>query len=155
MSDYEKAMTVMRELFSKDCQFALATAENNRPSVRVVDTYFDQGSFYVVTYMTSQKVKELGNNRYVSLCKQCYRFNGTARVIGHPLEPHNKEIREKLTEAFAPWYFEHNNENDSGMCYIKIEPSDGFFYKDGSGYKVNFLTKEAEEFPFTFNILVV
>ena len=54
-----------------------------------------------------------------------------------------------MIEAFKPWYFAHNNENDEYMCFVKVELEHGFFYKDGIGYKVNFIDKSVEEFPFT------
>ncbi|GEP66171.1 hypothetical protein CBE01nite_39390 [Clostridium beijerinckii] len=41
------------------------------------------------------------------------------------------------------------------MCYVKIELKNGFFYKDGTGYKVDFENRQAEEFPFTFHIVTV
>jgi hypothetical protein len=31
--------------------------------------------------------------------------------------------------------------------------NEGFFYKDGTGYKVKFQLKEAEKFPFNFDIV--
>ena len=39
------------------------------------------------------------------------------------------------------------------MCYVKIQLEHGFFYKDGKGYKVDFLSEEAEEFPFDFDAM--
>ena len=50
---------------------------------------------------------------------------------------------------------EHNAENDENMCYIKIELTSGFFYKDGIGYKVDFISKKAEAFPFDFNPVII
>ena len=47
---YEKAMKVIKELFARDYQFAMATAHENSPSVRFVDTFYEDGSFFVVTY---------------------------------------------------------------------------------------------------------
>ncbi|MDF2543371.1 MAG: pyridoxamine 5-phosphate oxidase [Herbinix sp.] len=153
MNVFEKAMDIMNELFAKDYQFALATAKDNVPTVRFIDTFYDNGSFYVVTYSLSQKVQELMLNSNVSLCNNLYRFKGKALNIGHPLSNENKEIREKLIKAFEPWYFKHNNEDDENMCYVKIEPQDGFIYKDGFGYKIDFLLKEAVQFPFEFDII--
>jgi hypothetical protein len=75
--------------------------------------------------------------------------------IGHPLLTENSAIREKLMIVFDPWYFAHNNESDENMCYVKIVLKEGFFYKDGIGYKVNFQRKEAEQFPFDFDIITV
>lgn len=153
MDIYENALRVMIDLFSEDRRFAMATAEENKPSVRMVDTFYDSGSFYVVTYAQSQKVRELTENPRVSLCCDLYRFDGNAINIGHPLKAGNEEIRDRLIKVFAPWYFAHNNENDDHMCYIRIELETGFLYKDGTGFRVNFLTKEAEEFPFESDIL--
>lgn len=151
MDNYEKALQTMNELFAKDCQFAMATVKGNTPSVRIVDTFFEDGSFYVVTYSKSQKVQELEENSQVSLCNEFYRFSGNAYNIGHPLLLENTAIREKLIKVFEPWYFAHNNENDENMCYVKIELEEGFFYKDKIGYKVNFKLKEAEQFPFDYD----
>ena len=60
-----------------------------------------------------------------------------------------------MIKAFEPWYFAHNNENDENMCYVKIILKQGFFYKDGTGFKVDFENRKAEEFPFTFDIVVI
>lgn len=152
---FEKSLKVMNELFAKDYQFALATVNNNIPSIRFVDTYFDNGCFYIVTYAKSKKVKELEINNNVSLCNKLYNFQGIAYNLGHPLKLHNCEIREKLIGAFEPWYFKHNNENDENMCYIKVELTYGFFYKDGTGFKVDFTAKKAKQFPFEFDIVTI
>jgi uncharacterized pyridoxamine 5'-phosphate oxidase family protein len=62
MSNLRTAMAIMVELFSKDCLFALATASENKPSVKMIDTYYEDGAFYVVIYARSAKVKELEAN---------------------------------------------------------------------------------------------
>lgn len=153
MSTYEKAMQVMEEMFAKDYQFAMATARDNQPSVRFVDTFFHEGSFFVVTNAKSQKVQELEINSKVALSNRLYRFSGKAYNLGHPLQPENQEIRSKLIKAFEPWYFPHNDENDENMCYVEIVLVEGFFYRDGIGYQVNFREKTAEAFPFGRDII--
>lgn len=155
MKTYEKANQVMVDLFQKDYQFALATVKDNVPSVRYIDTYYDNEAFYVVTYLKSQKAQEILKNQHVALCHNLYRFNGKAYYIGHPKKDENQEIREKLIKAFEPWYFAHNNEEDENMAYVKIELEDGFVYNNGIGYKVDFKNREAEEFPFDFNVVTV
>lgn len=154
MDSFEKSLKVLEDLFAKDYQFALATCDDNTPSVRFVDTFYDNGSFYVVTHNTSLKILEIELNEKVALCNNCYRFNGVAHNIGHPLKEENKKIREKLIKVFEPWYFAHNNEQDKNLCYLKIDLNHGFFYKDGIGYDVDFITKKANEFPFEFNIVM-
>lgn len=153
MDDFLNALVIMSELFSKDYQFALATAVDNTPSVRFIDTYFDGKRFYFVSNEKSQKVKELRTNPKVALSsRKSYYFSGNAYNIGHPLLPENKRLRETLTKEFCKWYFEHNNEDDETMCYIKIEPIFGFFHKNGTGYKMDFKNKSVEMFPFDFVI---
>lgn len=150
MTDFEKAIEVMKQLFSRDYQFALATCNNNIPSLRFVDTYFDGEAFYVVTYALSQKIRDIACNSNVALCgRKAYSFSGIADNIGHPLLPENAEIRNTLIKVFEPWYFKANNEGDNNMCYVKIVPTTGFFYKDGTGYRMNFTEKTVETFPFT------
>ena len=155
MNAYEEGLVVLDTLFARDYQFALATSNNNIPAVRFIDTFYDSGAFYIVTSQKSNKVKEIEQNPIVSLSKDLYRFTGVARNIGHPLLRENLKIREKLIKVFEPWYFAHNNENDENMCYIKVDLSQGLFYKDGTGYKVNFKNKTAEKFSFLFDIVKI
>ena len=152
MNTYDKSLKVMTELFSKDLPFYLATAKDEIPSLRVVDTYYDNEAFWIVTYRQSNKVIEIECNPNVSLCSNLYSFKGKAYNAGHPLIDENKAIREKLIEVFKDWYFLHNNEKDEGMCYVKFIPEKGFFYKDGTGYKANFASREVDAFPFVSHI---
>ena len=156
MTDYENAINVMKELFGRDYQFALSTAKDNIPSARYVDTFFDGESFYTVTYKLSQKAVEIADNPNVSLCCQrMHTFSGQAYLIGHPLDPENAAIRSALIKAFEAWYFKHNNEADENMCYIKINPTVGFFHKDGIGYKIDFTEKTVKAFPFAFDTVLM
>lgn len=154
MTSYEKSLKVMEDLFGKDVFFALATSHNDVPSIRMVDVFYDNGSFWIVTNGRSNKVNDIKSNPNVALCNHLYRFKGKAYYAGHPLCENNKEIRNKLIKAFEPWYFAHNNENDENMCYIRVDLQEGFFFKDGTGYKVDFENKMTEEFPFDDYIIV-
>lgn len=42
MTDFEKSITVMGDLFAKDCQFTLATSKDNIPNLRMVDVFYDR-----------------------------------------------------------------------------------------------------------------
>ena len=155
MTDFENAVCVMKERFGRDYQFALSTCVDNIPSSRFVDTYFDGESFYIVTYRLSRKAAEIAANLNVSLCsRQMNTFSGKAHIIGHPLDPENAQIRSELIKVFEPWYFKHNNEADENMCYIRINPTAGFFHQDGTGYQINFTEKTVRAFPFTFDTLL-
>lgn len=155
MTDFEKALCVMKDLFGRDYQFVLSTSKNNVPSSRFVDTYFDGGSFYVVTHKLSQKAAEIALNPNVAMCgRKMHTFSGKAFIIGHPLAPENAAIRSELTKAFEPWYFRHNDESDANMCYIRIDPTTGFFHKGGTGYRIKFSERSADIFPFAFDTLL-
>lgn len=153
MRNYEKALNEMEKLFGRDYQFALATSNNLEPTVRYIDTYYKDGYFYVVTYGKSRKVQDIKVNSKVSLtCRKLYSFQGVAENIGHPLLKKNKEIREELIKVFEKWYFKHNNEDDENMCYLRIKPTNGFFYSMGTGYKVDFEKETADFFDFNLDI---
>jgi len=152
MDTYEKGLRAMEALFGRDYQFALATAANGTPSVRFVDTFYNDGCFYIVSHAGSRKVKEIQANPAVSLCsRKMHAFSGTAENIGHPLKPENAALREGLIEVFKPWYFRHNNEADAGMCYLRVTPETGFVHIGGVGYKMDFMHHTAREFPFSFD----
>lgn len=148
MSTFTKSLTVMDDLFGKDCTFSFATAKEGVPSVRVIDTYYHGEAFYIVTYANSQKGKEIEGNPSVALCNSFFRFTGKAYNLGHPLKPENAELRKTLIKVFAPWYFAHNNEDHEHMCFVKVTLDHGFCFKDGAGYKIDFAKKTAETFPF-------
>ncbi len=155
MNDFEDAIHMMQKQFSRDYQFALATSDNNIPSLRYIDTYFDGECFYAVTYSTSQKMKDIMNNPNVALCtRKMHSFRGKAYNMGHPLLTENAEIRKILVAVFSPWYFQHNDEKDDTMCYLRIEPMSGFFHYNGIGYNIDFEKETAEHFPFSFNTVL-
>jgi len=155
MTTYEKSLEVLLDLFGKDTQFALATANNNIPTVRFIDALYYDGAFYVTTYGKSKKVIDILENSHVAWTKHLYSFSGNAYNIGHPLDEKNRELRDILVKAFAPWYFEANNEESPYLCIVKMVPEKGFIFKDGSGYKIDFVGKTATEFPFTTDIVVI
>ena len=154
MDNYEIVIKLMKELFSRDYQFAMATTANNVPSLRFIDTCYYNGAFYAVTYENTNKVKEIAVNPNVSLCcRKGYSFSGKVYNIGHPLLPENSEIRNKIINAFAPWYFKHNNEDDN-ICLLKIVPESGFIHKNGIGYNINFIAETVDTAPFNFDIVL-
>ncbi|MDC0558950.1 pyridoxamine 5'-phosphate oxidase family protein [Candidatus Izimaplasma bacterium] len=151
--EYNSAIAVLDELFGKDMTLAFATIDGDKPDVRFVDTYFHNDSFYIVAYSMTNKAKQIAGNKNVSLCYRLHRFEGECFNIGHPLKVENKGIREKLVNAFAPWYFEHNNEGDERMCYLQVKLTKGFTYLNEVGYKIDFNKNEAIESTFKMEII--
>ncbi len=155
-SVFEKALTVLEDLFAKDYQFALATSKENVPFVRYVDTFYHNEAFYITTHGTSKKVLDIIDNPHVSLVShRSHRFSGEATVLGHPLKKENAEIRALLLQAFEKWYFLANDEKDPNTCIVQIKLNEGFFYQDGVGYRVDFIHRAATTIPFRFDITVI
>ena len=51
-----KARQIMSERFGRDTLIALATVDANISNVRTVNAYYENGSFYVITYALSNKM---------------------------------------------------------------------------------------------------
>jgi len=54
----QEALSLMAERFGHDTLLSLATVDGGRPAVRIVNSNYEDGSFYTVTYALSNKVKK-------------------------------------------------------------------------------------------------
>ncbi len=136
MNKYEEGLKLLEEKFGngKDNAISLATIarETNsdgkpRPVVRSVDAYYEDGTFYVVTYGKSNKMLQIAQNPEVSVagCLEMFTANGVGENLGWVLDPKNAEIRTKLRAAFAEWYDMANNEKDENCCILAIRLTRG------------------------------
>lgn len=136
MSMYEEGMKLMEEKFGKgkDNNISLATVALESsvdgkpcPNVRVVDAYYEDGTFYVVTYGKSNKMQEIAKNPEVAVAafSEMFTSRGIGENLGWVLDPKNAEIRGKLRKAFAEWYDMANNENDENCCILAIHLTRG------------------------------
>lgn len=90
----KEEMTIARE----------SSADGNpRPVVRCVGAYYEDCTFYVVTYGKSNKMLQIEQNAEVSVALSSEMFTaiGVGKNLGWVLEPQNTEIRKKLRSAFA------------------------------------------------------
>ena len=109
----KEEMTIARE----------SSADGNpRTVVRCVGAYYEDCTFYVVTYGKSNKMLQIEQNAEVSVALSSEMFTaiGVGKNLGWVLEPQNTEIRKKLRSAFADWYDMANNENDENCCILAI-----------------------------------
>ncbi len=136
MSMYQEGLKLIQEKFGngKDNVISLATIAREasadgkpRPVVRSVDAYYEDGTFYVVTYEKSNKMRQIAQNSEVSVagCSEMFTANGVGENLGWVLDPKNAEIRTKLRSAFAQWYDMANNENDENCCILAIRLTRG------------------------------
>jgi len=139
----EKLCTVTRKLmherFEKDTLIALATAENGTPSVRAVNSYYENGAFYVITYALSGKMRQIAANPTVALCGEWFTAHGIGENLGHVLDEKNIAMTEKLREVFAAWYGNgHVDESDPNTCLLRIRLTDGVLLSHGTRYEIDF-----------------
>lgn len=150
---FERANKILAREFGKNRKMYLATSFDEVPSVRIVNTFYWNRSFYIVTHETSEIVQQIIKNKNVSICATAsnHKFQGEAINIGHPLKEENKEIRDILTNAFSSGYFEQYDESDPKICYVQVKVNEAFTYANKIGYKVDFRTDEVRSFPFAQN----
>lgn len=92
------------------------------PIVREVNAYYEDGTFYVITWGTSDKMLQIAQNAEVAFSVNAGWFNGSAigENIGWVLNSKNAELRIKLRTAFSEWYDKANNENDEKCRILAI-----------------------------------
>ena len=122
----EDAEKIMIERFGKDSIIALATTVDNRPYVRSVNSFYDNGSFYVLTYGLSNKMKQIQQNPFVAIAGNWFTANGRGINLGYFGKKENAEIADKMKVVFCEWINNgHNNFEDENTCILRIELTDG------------------------------
>lgn len=130
---------VMQERFGKDSLIALATTNGDYPAVRYVNAYYEDGAFYIITYALSNKMKQIGNNHNVSICGEWLTGQGKAENLGYFGKDTNKEMAEKLRQAFASWIDNgHNNFEDENTIILKIQLENAVVFCDGKRYEIDY-----------------
>lgn len=135
----QEAQKIMNERFQHDTLIALATTDGTVPSVRTVNSYYQEGAFYVITDALSNKMKQIARNPNVSICGEWFSAHGMAKSLGHILDKENEEIAHKLRQAFASWYKNgHIDEENPNTCILCIQLTDGVLFSHGKKYDIDF-----------------
>ncbi len=139
MEKYNNAIKILDERFGCDTLLSLATLDGSRPSVRIVNSYYEDGAFYVVTYTLSNKMKQITANPAVAVCGEWFTAHGTGENLGWVRDDKNAEMMSKLRTAFAEWYDNgHTNEEDPNTCLLRIRLTDGVLFSNGTKYELDF-----------------
>ena len=134
-----EAEKIMNERFGKDSIIALATVDDGMPAVRNVNAYYDSGSFYIITYALSDKMRQIENNRNVAVCGEWFTARGTAENIGYFGSDENKETAAKLTSAFSEWINNgHNNFSDKNTIILRVKLDKAVLFSMGTRYDIDF-----------------
>jgi general stress protein 26 len=134
-----KALALMDEHFGHDTLLSVATIDGERPAIRTVNSYYENGAFYVVTYALSGKLEQIKKNANVAVCGEWFTAHGIGENLGYVLAPDNAEIMTKLREAYAEWYYNGDiNEDDPNTCLLRIRLTDAVVFSHGTKYEIDF-----------------
>lgn len=132
-SDAEK---IMNERFGRDTVIALATVEHETPYVRNVNAYYENGSFYVITYALSNKMKQMEKNANVAIAGDWFTAHGKGENLGYFGSEENRVIAEKLRSVFAGWIGNGDNDfDDENTVILRIRLTDGLLLSHGTRYE--------------------
>lgn len=138
-AELNKALEVMIERFGKDTLISLATLDGNRPAVRTVNSYYENGAFYTITYALSNKMKQIEVNSAVAICGEWFTSHGVGENMGYVCDEQNTEIAAKLRKAFAEWYSNgHTDESDPNTIILRIRLTDAVLFSMGTRYDIDF-----------------
>lgn len=134
-----EALAILNERFGCDSLIALSTVEENTPYVRAVNSYYENGAFYVVTHALSNKMKQIEQNPTVAICGEWFTAHGIGENLGHVLNPNNADMMDKLRVVFDEWYDNgHVNENDPNTILLRIRLTEGTLLSHGTRYDIQF-----------------
>lgn len=131
-----EAEKIMIERFGKDTVIALATVKHEVPYVRNVNAYYEDGSFYIITYALTNKIKQIEKNPNVAIAGEWFTAHGRGKNLGYFGKEENRIIAEKLKTVFAEWIDnEHNNFDDENTIILCVELTDGLLLSHGTRYE--------------------
>lgn len=132
----EEAEAIMQERFGGDRLISLATCRGNRPSVRGVNATYQDGSFYIITYGTSQKMVDIRENPQVAICGEWFTCHGVAEDLGWFRREENREIAARLWEAFSSWIENgHNNFDDPNTIILRVRVTNALLLSQGRRFE--------------------
>ena len=139
MTDLERALAIMDERFGRDRMISLATSVNDLPSVRDVNGYYRDGSFYIITHALSGKMQQIAQNPRVAISGEWFSAHGLAENLGHVLKEENRELILTLRQVFSSWYHNgHVDETDPNTCILRVRLTDAVLFKDVTRYAIDY-----------------
>lgn len=130
---------LMIRRFGHDNLIALATVDGTVPNVRAVNSYYENGSFYIITNALSGKMAQLRENPAAAICGDWFTAHGIGENLGWIRNPENADLADKLRTVFAEWYDNgHTNEEDENTVILRICLTDGVLFHHGTRYEIDF-----------------
>jgi len=132
-----EAEAILQQRFGGDSLIALATCVDGVPHVRTVNSYYEDGAFYVLTYALSGKMQQIALNPTVAISGDWFTAHGRAENLGWFGSEENSAIAAKMREVFAAWIDNgHNDFSDQNTIILRITLTDGLLLSHGTRYEV-------------------
>ena len=130
---------ILTERFGQDTVIALATQEGDRPSVRKVDGYYEDGAFYIITHALSNKMRRLAQNPAAAIAGEWFTAHGRGVNLGYIEKEENRRIADRLKEAFSAWLNNgHVDMQDENTVLLCIQLETGTLFSHGTRYDIEF-----------------
>ena len=130
---------ILIERFGNDNLISLATCADNIPYVRTVNSFYENSTFYVLTYGLSGKMQQIKVNPRVAISGDWFTAHGIGENLGYFGAPENSLIAKKMRKVFAEWIDNgHNNFDDVNTCILKIKLTEGLLFNHGTRYDIDF-----------------
>ena len=134
-----EAEEIMIDRFGKDSIIALATTEDAKPYVRSVNSFYESGSFYILTYGLSNKMKQIAKNPNVAISGDWFTASGKGINLGYFGKKENEIIANKMKYVFSEWIDNgHNNFDDVNTCILRIDLTEGVMFTPDNRYEIDF-----------------
>lgn len=102
----------------------------------MLNAYYENGSFYIITYALSNKIKQIGKNPNVAIAGDWFTAHGKANNLGYFGKEENRIIAEKLKIVFGEWIDNgHNNLADENTIILCVQLTDGLLLSHGTRYE--------------------
>lgn len=135
---------IMDERFGYDNLIALATSSGNIPFVRTVNAYYEDGSFYIITYALSNKMRQLEENPNAAISGEWFTAHGTPENLGFIGKEENRSVADKLRAVFSEWIDNgHVDFEDENTVILRIRLTDGVLFSNGNRFDIDF-TKDID-----------
>ncbi len=141
---YTRALEVMEENFNHVVEMSVASSANGEVAVRDVNAYYHNGVFYFLGKSTNFLLRNIALCANVGLCHGSHNMQGVARILGHPCDKQNAEIRKILKKEFSLNYSEYVTESDPNMRIVEIKLTKAETYTRYHRYEIDYVAKTAQ-----------
>ncbi|MBO5501603.1 MAG: pyridoxamine 5'-phosphate oxidase family protein [Clostridia bacterium] len=131
--------SILPQRFGQDSIIALATSVNNIPYVRSVDTFYEDGAFYVLTHALSGKMQQILQNPMVAISGEWFTAHGTGENLGWFGSAENAHYAEKMRTVFAAWITNgHSDLTDPNTIILRIRLTHAILFSHGTRYELEY-----------------